>query len=377
MSTKINLTAVSSSKDLRQFIDFQYKLYDGDPFFAAEPFMSQKKLLSKKNPFFDNNHADLFMIKKGDKIVGRIAFILNRTHNQSHNQNIGFFGFFEVIEDYSVAKALLDKVVKLAQSNGLTGILGPTNLTTNDTCGILTSGFNASPIIMMPYSKPYYKEFMIQYGFKELMVLNSYQMFSHDLKKFYEKPVVQKIKHRISSKNITIRKIDYKDYKNEIKLLCDIYNESNKDNWGFVPLSLKEFIFMADDMKTIIPENLILFAVTNNKPIGFVVAMPDYNIAFKHLNKGRLLPFGIFKFLWYKRKIDKARILILGVSSKYKKTGIDLLLYEQINKQLNNNGFIQAEACYVMDNNIPMNSIIKKMGGNKTKTYSLYNYQLT
>ena len=375
---RIQIVEAFNSKEMNDFITFPFELYKTDQNFVFEPLELQKDFFSKKkNPFFEHSDARFFLAQSGNKIVGRVASITNTIHNKTYNENAGFFGFFEVVDDYAIAKLLLDKVKEVQIENGFNKIIGPTNFTTNDSCGILTSGFEDDPVFLMPYNKAYYPDFLSRYGFEQLMDLSSYYLQYQNQQRFFNRPVFKHIEDKIAKDNIRIRQINYHNFENDIFKLRQIYNSSNTDNWGFVPLTGNEFTAMANDLKKLIPGNLILFAEKNNEVIGFVVALPDYNQVFKKIRSGKLFLFGFLKFLWYKQKINKARILILGVKRLHRNIGIDLVLYKKITENLVSIGIYEAEACFVMSNNQNMNSILHKMKADDFKKYRIYSYELS
>ena len=161
----IQIIKVSTGAELNQFINFPKELYHSDVNFVFEPTSMQKEFLSRKNPFFEHSEATFFIARSNDKVVGRIASIINTIHNKVYGEKAGFFGFFESVDNYEVTKVLLDKVVDSHLQNGFNKIIGPTNFTTNDSCGMLISGLGGPPVVMMPYNKEYYNDFLTRYGF--------------------------------------------------------------------------------------------------------------------------------------------------------------------------------------------------------------------
>jgi ribosomal protein S18 acetylase RimI-like enzyme len=155
-----------------------------------------------------------------------------------------------------------------------------------------------------------------------------------------------------------------------------VYNTCNKDNWGFVPLNENEFLRMAKLLKMIAPLDLAILVEKKNEIIGFVVAVPNINQALKHVPNGKLFPLGLLRFLWYKRKINKARVMILGVLKEYGGQGIDLILYHKITEALAKHKIYEGEASFVLESNTIMNSVLKKIGGKRIKTYRIYNKSL-
>ncbi len=373
----IRITEVRSRGEFNRFIQFPIHLYKNDPCFVPELYISQKTMFNRnKNPFFLHSKVDFFLVYKANHIAGRIALIKNNAHILNTGEKCGFFGFFESINDYHVAEALLDKAVTWHRNEGLTRIIGPENFTTNDSCGMLISGFNKPPVVMMPYNKEYYNDFLVKYGFTKAMDLSSYSIDDHVLTSPAMGKLVKQMNNKLEASNIIIRPINFKILDQEIIPFREVYNQSNKNNWGFLPLNEKEFRETALLLRQFVPENLTLIVEKEKRQIGFIVAIPDLNQVLYHIKSGRLWPLGIFKFLWYRRKITNARILILGILDEFRNKGIDIVLYKQIQENLANMGIYHAEACYVMENNLKMNSIIKKIGGISVKQYRIYRFEI-
>lgn len=368
---------VSTKAEMNQFIHFPKELYKNDRNFIFEPVALQREFLSAKNPFVAGNSPKYFLAKINGQVVGRIAAITNLVHNKRYNDNTGFFGFFEAIDNYEVAKILLDKVIILLKQTGFSKITGPVNFTTNDSCGMLTAGFDSPPVLMMPYNMVYYNDFLIKYGFEKEIDLSSYYIDNLVLTSSFFERLIKRITDRKEVVGISVRSVNYKLLEEEITPFCDIYNDANKDNWGFIPLTREEFGHTARQFRQFVPEKLMLIAEKNNEKIGFIVALPDLNQVFIHIKSGKLMPFGFLKYFWYKRRICNARILIFGVREDFRNTGIDALLYKRLQENLATLGIYHGEACYIMENNTKMHSIMKKIGGRKIKEYRIYKLQIT
>lgn len=374
----IEISEVKSKADIRKFIHFPDALYKGDPNYVREPNAVLVEMFDrKKNPFFTHSKVEFFLARKENRISGRIALIRNNVHLSYHKENCGFFGFFETAEDYEVAKALLDTASDWCRKEGLKCIAGPENFSTNESCGMLVSGFDSPPIVMMPYNKPYYNDFLTKYGFEKAMDMSSY-MLTHKRIMVSDslKVLTERFSNKLTSAGVTFRNIEYKKLDNEISQFREVYNHANRHNYGFIPLSESEFRETAHTFSKFVPEEMMLFAEKDRKLIGFIVALPDLNQAFIHLKSGKLYPAGFLKYMWYKRKINCARILILGVTDEYRNRGVDLVLYDKLKDNLISMGILHGEACYIMENNLRMNTIIEKIGGIKTKKYRLYKYAI-
>jgi len=370
----IEIIECTGKRQMISFIRFPKELYKADENFVFEPESLQREFFSKNNPFFSHSSARYFLAISGGKVLGRIASIVNTRHNLTFSERTGFFGFFESVEIYEVARLLLDKVVETIKLEGFRKIIGPTNFTTNDSCGFLISGFEKAPVVLMPYNKTYYLDYMNRYGFHKEIGLSSYIFSEKVLKEPFLGRNSGNIEEKLESAGISIRNINYKNLEEDIIQLRYVYNESNKNNWGFVPLDEKEFRNMARQFRQFVPENMVFLVEKSERQIGFLVTLPDLNQVFKKIRSGKLYPFGFIKYLWYSRKIDNCRILILGILDEYRNKGLDLILYEKLRQNLSISGFKGGEACYVMENNSVMHSILKKIGFKEVNHYRIFKY---
>ena len=371
----MEIRKVVSNKDLKRFITFPHKLYKNDENYVPELNLVIKNMLSHKNPFLKHSEIALFLAVEGRNVVGRIAAIYNQTHLDIYQDNTGFFGFFDAINDVAVAKQLFETCEQWLAKKGITRVIGPTNLTTNDSCGFLFEGFQYPPMILMPYNKMYYNDLCTHLGYNKLVDLNSYNMENCDALEKYHNIYARAI-NTMAANRIKIRNISSKTFAEDIDKLRFVYNKSNENNWGFMPLNEEEFKVMAADLKTTTPFDLTLIAEKDNEMIGFLIAVPNLNQVFKFIKNGKLFPFGIFQFLLKKRNVNSARIMILGILDEYKNIGLDFALYQSIKDALNKRNIFNAEACYVLENNQKMNSILSKLSRGINKRYRIYEKRL-
>lgn len=355
---------------LEAFIRFPKVLYKNDANYVPQLRLSEVHLLTK-NPFLEHSKLALFIAAENKKTVGRIAAIYNRTHLDTYNDRTGFFGLFDAIDDTEVAKTLLKAAEDWLKAQGITKIAGPSNLTTNDSVGVLIKGFETPPSVLMPYNYPYYGKLLSKSGYKKELDLFSYRIDGTSVRNKYDK-ILKYSDSKLRNNGISFRSPTKASFDADIIKLRKTYNESNADNKFFMPLNEKEFENMAADLKMIVPLDLVIFAEKAGEIIGFIVAVPDMNQILIKIKNGRLLPTGIFKLLFLKKKISDARIMILGVSPTHTGRGIDLILYHKIKSALLNYNISSAEACYVMESNRTMNQILTKIGGTPVKTYRLY-----
>ena len=365
----IEITRVTSKKDLKDFIKLPWKIYKNDPNWVP-PLISQQKANfdKKKHPFFEHSEADFFIARKGKELVGTIVAILNNRHNKVHEENVGFFGFFETVQDYNVAEKLLDTVMDWAKSKKLDYIRGPENYSQNEVSGLVVDGFDSPPAILMAHNPPYYKDFLEQYGFTKAM-----DMWAYCMDKDTQIPerlikVVERIKAR---SDVTFRNINKKILNKEVEKVKYIYNHAWEKNWGFVPLTDREIDHIADELKPIVDPDIVFFAEKDGEPIGFSLAAPDINQALQKIN-GRLFPFGIFKLLYHARKINRLRVIIMGVVKEYRNKGIDSVFYLDTYRKGVEKGYNWGEFSWILETNDPMNTALRNIGAKVYKTYRIY-----
>jgi len=367
---------LAEGKLINAYIDFPHSLYADDPVYVPELYMTQKDLFNrKKNPFFLNADVDSFLAYRDGKIVGRISAIHNRRYNEYHSTNVGFFGFFDVIDDYEVAKALLDKASEWCKEKGLEAIIGPTNFSTNDTAGLLIEGYDDAPKIMMTYNKPYYKDFVERYGFKKDMDLYAYILYTH---KASEKSIklAQALEKRLERQGITIRNINMKKFDEEVANLMNAYNGAWQNNWGFVPMTEKEIVNLGKELKLIANPDWIYIAEHEGKVIGFGVTLNNINEIAQGFKKGRLFPFNVIKLLRKRHKTRYVRILALGVLEEYRKKGIEAILFSKNILQARKDNVIAGEVSWVLENNEEMNRSAEKLNSDLYKKYRIYRKEL-
>lgn len=366
-----NIVAVSNKKQLGQFIDFPHDLYKGDSNYVPELFIAQKDLLTT-HPFHKHSSLQCFLLFEGDEIIGRIAAILNNNYNVFNSANDGFFGFFDCINDQEAANLLFDTATKWLKDKGVTGsIIGPVNFSTNESCGLLIEGFDSPPVVMMPYNATYYPTLMEGWDLKKKVDLIAWK-FNGDNYDDRSVKLMDRLEERLNRNNITIRKINMKNFKQEAANLREVYNKAWDKNAGFVPLNDEEFDYQAKDLKLVLDPDFCFVAEQNGKLVGFGAAIPDMNQIQIKIKKGRLFPTGIFKLLFGKKNIKGIRILLLGVVDGYRKMGIEACIYGSIIKSYKAKKFEYAEAGWTLEHNDLVNNAIIAIKGDPYKKYRIY-----
>ncbi|MCK4696396.1 MAG: GNAT family N-acetyltransferase [Candidatus Cloacimonetes bacterium] len=373
----MEIVPVKTSRDLMKFIKFPFKLYKNDPYWVAPLLMEQKKFLNPhKNPYFEHSEVQLFLAYKDNKLAGRISAQTNVQHNKTHNDKVGFFGFFESINDQEVTDRLIDTAVEWLKAKGCDTIRGPMSFSVNDECALLIDPFDSSPMVMMPYNPHYYKTLLEKTGLKKIMDIYAYYI---PVKKPPERLVklAEKIEKRGKFTVRSLKTKNKKKLKNDIAMIFNIYEKAWKNNWGYVPMSAKEFDLLVDSIMPIIRPEFVFIAEADGKAVGFSVTLPDYNYILKKI-KGRLFPFGWLKYIIYKNKIPGLRVPIMGVLEKYKNRGIDVVFYYRSFKTAfeHKNPYRDAEFSWVLETNKIMNRISKSLTAEIYKTYRIFDKKI-
>lgn len=375
MATPVEVRAVASRSDLDQFIKLPWHIYEHDPNWVAPLIVEVRKVLDREHhPFHRHAQVEYFLARRGKKVVGRIAAIVNHQYNDFHGEKTGFFGLFESVDDEEVASALLAAAETWLRGEGMVRCLGPMNLSTNDELfspGILIDGFDTPPAILMGHNLPYYARLVERYGYHKTKDLLAYWMEANQT----PDRLVRSMARLQRNANVTIRPISVRDFDAEVARIKAIYNSAWERNWGFVPMTDAEFDYMAKSLRPIIDPRFILIAESEGKPIGFAIELVDLNQPLKKVN-GRLFPFGVFKFLYYKRKITSIRVLTLGLVPEWRGRGIDSMMIVKLMEASQPSGLARGECSWILEDNLPMRNWLERTGAHVYKTYRVYSKTL-
>lgn len=362
---------VRTRSDERRFIDFIYTHYRASEHWVPPLRMERRKLIdTRKNPFYRHAERELFLAERGGTVVGRIAAIVNHNHNRRHGDRVGFFGFFECIDDQAVAAALFGAAREHLRARGMDAMRGPANPSVNDEYGLLVEGFDLPPVVLMPYNPPYYAALIEGCGLRKARDLYAYLLTTPEtlgnakLKRAHE--VFQK------RSGLTYRSLDMKQFPAEIERIKKVYNRAWQGNWGEVPMTDEEFDALARDLKPVVVPELVLFAETAaGETAGFALNLPDINIVLKDNRNGGLLR-GLWLLLTRRSRIDSCRVLVLGVLPEHRRSGAAGVLFYEYALRAARLGYRGGEASWILEDNLMMNRAAEMMGGRRYKTYRVY-----
>ena len=366
---RIEIRTVVSKKDTEEFVRLPWAIYKDYPQWVPPLLMDRRKLIDReKNPFYKHSEAEFFLAYRDGHVAGRIGAILNHNHNREHKENIGFFGFFECVNDQSVADALFKAAREKLKKYGVTAVRGPANPSVNDEYGLLVDGFDLPPVVLMTYNPPYYAELIERAGFRKVKDLYSYGLSQETVMSERLERISRMVKER---EGLTFRTLNMDDFKGEVDRIKSLYNRAWMYNWGAVPMTDEEFDCLAKDLKPVIVPELVIIAEYKEEPIGFALSLPDLNVALKHNKRGWLIP-GFFCLMRYRKKIHSVRIVVLGVVRERLNTGAANVLFYETAKRGMKLGYYTGEAGWVLEDNVRMIRAAEFMNGKRYKTYRIY-----
>jgi len=304
---------------------------------------------------------------------GRIAAITNRSHNAYHRDTVGFFGFFASVNDAALARELFAAAADWLREQGLTAMRGPYNPSINDDCGLLTSGFEGIPFIAMPWNPSYYESLVTGAGLRSIRELAAYML---DLSAGVPERI-QKITARMRERSgWKIRGLRMNRLKEEMETLYRLYNCTLDRNWGFVPVTLEDFMASADDFRAIVDPEMILFAEKEGKIGAFAVAFPNFN---EILLRVKFTPHWLrlprIAWLMKTHRYHAQRLAVLGIAPEARDQGLSAVLFAE-QYQRASERYAVAEVSWVEANNLEIQRGAEMMHGRKYRNYEIFERSL-
>jgi GNAT superfamily N-acetyltransferase len=373
----LTIVPVRTLVQLNEFLRLPWEVYKGNKCWVPPMINDLRDSLDRdKNPTLSKLDYELFVAYLDGKPAGRIFTGIDNVLNTKKSTKIGHFSLFECIEDYSVFKLLLDTASKWLKDRGICvmkGPVAPTGTDSDENKGLLIDAFELPPVLMNSYNPPYYKNFLEQYGFEKDYDLFAYffaidEMFNKNL----VKDPAKAIEYAKKKYHFRVDPIDTHNIEKETEALKQVLDLAVPDEWpDLVPPSLDEVREMANKLVPIADPELIIIARSEDRPIGFGIALPDYNEVLIHLN-GRITPLAAVKYLWYKRKINSIRFFIMFVVPEFRKKGVSYAIYYQTFLNAKKKGYAYGEGSTIGETNAGMRADIEKFGGKRYKTYRIF-----
>jgi hypothetical protein len=370
----VEIVRVTDSATLRRFIHVPFVVHENDSAWVPPLLMERKQAFSPQdNEFLRRAEVRFWLARRDGRDVGRISAQIDPLAQRGGEGPVGHFGCLSAIDDQNVFATLLGTAEDFLKSRGVTRVSGPFTLSINEETGLLVEGFDTAPMLLMGHDPVYAGARLEALGYRKEKDVYAYLLdmeapLSRSAHGMLERPLPG---------SVTMRRLNLKDYANEIRRIVDIYNDAWSGNWGFVPLTEPETDEMAKRMRILIDERLVWFAEVDGQAVAFIVVLPNVNEAVRDLD-GRLLPFGWAKLLWRLklRGVKSARVPLMGVRRSLAGTiigsAIPLQLIGAVMPATAAFGFRWIELSWILEDNLPMRRILERLGARAYKTYRIY-----
>jgi hypothetical protein len=374
------------SPRMKHFIAFPWKLYRGDPCWtpplkgdlAGNRLLGLTGILTPEHPYHKHAEVTHFLAWQGRQVVGRISAAINYKFNDHYNTRIGSFGFFEVINDYEVAGALLDSARKWVEERGMEILRGPGEYSnaTHERQGILIEGFEYPPTVECTHNPPYYAELIEQYGLRKTKDYCAHTV-DRDTAAI---SLIRRLAKKVSKKNLHLetRMLNDKKLKDEVNLILTIYNKAWANNWGFLPITNEEGDAIADSLRIIEDPGLIRFAFVKDEPVGVLGIIPDPYYALRPRWRwyGDSDFIRVSRLLLTRKNIPRTRAMFFGIIPEYQVSGIPALLTWEVVEYLLQHQYFSCEGSLLLEDNDKILKVVELFGGKRYKTWRIYDLQL-
>ncbi|HOT92245.1 MAG TPA: hypothetical protein PLJ78_08590 [Anaerolineae bacterium] len=367
---RIRQLDTENRRDVRRFVEFPFDLYADCPQWMPPLVSGVKATLDRRRyPFYKHSDADFFLAEEGRDVVGRIAVLENRRYNDYNRRKVAFFYYFDVVDDVTTARALLDAAAGWAARRGLDTLYGPKGFLRTDAPGILIEGFEHRAALSMPYNYAYYPRFVEAAGFeKEVDYLSGYVERGQDLEpRFYE--LAEKIKERRGFwvKTFTTKR----ELRAWIPKIQKVNNEAFTQVWGYYPLDDDEVQMIGRQLLSVADPKLMKIVMKDDDIAGFAFVFPDISEALKK-TRGRLWPFGWIRVLAEFKRTRWMSANGIGLLPEYQGLGGSTLLYVEFAKTLKASHADHCDLAQVMETNLKSLGDMNAIGARWYKRHRVY-----
>lgn len=371
MTSPVTIKRVENKKMMKEFIMFPWtgKIYENDPCWVPPLIGEQKKFFDpKKGYFFEIGEVEFFIAYRDGKAVGRITAHINHLYEEKYDNDTGFFGFFESINDVEVARALFGAAEAWLKAKGKTIMNGPQSFSVYDSVGFEVHGQDVIPVVGLFHFAPYYRDLAEACGFEKCIDWSCYLVTKIDDYKPYLKAVKEEF---MKGQTVEYKIFNKKEIKYRKDDIHEIFNRAWEGNWGHLPLTRKQLDSIIHELVQIVIPELVVFAEKDGRTVGFIISIPDINPAMRILN-GRLYPWRLVRFLLAARKTKKIRTIIMGVLPEYRGQKIDDVFYLRTIEDGIRLGFEASDCSLIVETNKKMIGALKPLKAENYKTYRIY-----
>ncbi len=337
----ITIKEAVTKSELIAFIKFPFSLYKGNAYWVPPLIKDELKSFDKQNPIFESAQAQFFLAYKNNKIVGRIAAIINWVEAKEQQKLKMRFGWFDVIDDIEVTKALLDKVAEIGKANKLEYVEGPVGFSNMDKAGMLTDGFDQLATMIGIYNYQYYPEHLQKLGYTKESEWHEYKIEFKNIHMDKFGPLSELIERRYQLKALTFK--TSKSILPYVDEMFGLLNKSYAELETFVPIQQFQIDHYKEKYISFIHPDFINCVIDKNgKLVAFGITMPSFAKAFQKAN-GSLFPFGFLHLLQAMRKNEYAEFYLIGVDPEYQNKGVAAIIFREMHKVFTKRGIKYIE----------------------------------
>jgi hypothetical protein len=369
----VEVRRVDTKGMMKDFIMFPWtsRIYENDPAWVPPLISDQKNLFDRgKGYFFEIGEAEFFVAYNGSRPVGRITAQVNHLYENKYDNDTGFFGFFEAINDPEVARALFDTASTWLKHKGKKVMNGPQSFSIYDSVGFEVDGAQNIPSVGLFHFAPYYKDLAEACGLNKC--IDWYSFLVKRVNYAQHAPYLDEVrKALLSTTDAVFKKLEKRDMARRVKEVQHIFNSAWEGNWGHLPLTDKQMGMIFQALNFFIIPEFAIFAEMDGKTIGFIITIPDINPALRVLN-GKLYPWRLLKFRREMKKTKRVRTVIMGVLPEYRGQHIDDIFYLKAIEQGLLTDIWESDCSLIAETNTKMIHALKPLTPEHYKTYRIY-----
>jgi len=370
----VEVRAVQTRQQRREFLALPYELYADDPAWVPPLLFEQRHQFSPRSPFFQHAKVQMWVAYQHGRPVGRITAQVDALRIARYDDATGYFGSLEGRDDPAVFAALLHAAEDWLRAQGMRAVIGPFNLSINGDVGCLVEGFDTAPVVLTGHGQRHYDARVQEAGYRKAKDVVAYRV---DPRAVPPRAMIAGARRASASARIRIRPLNKARLRDEVAAISEIFNDAWAKNWGFVPFTEAEFAELAGALRYVVPPEFVQFAEVDGELAAMLIIVPNLNELIADL-RGRLLPFGWLRLLTRLRRQPprSARVAQMGVRQKFQHSlltmSIAFGLVDAVRQPLIDRQMRYLEMGWVLEDNFPMLRIMQVLGGQPCKRYRVY-----
>jgi ribosomal protein S18 acetylase RimI-like enzyme len=368
-TNNISVEQVTTFDEFTTFYRAPFRIYQDDRYWVAPFWQELKNFFHTKNPFWSHAECVLYIARKNNEVAGRIAAIIDHSFCETVGSKIGYFGFFECIDDFDTASALWSTAEDWLRSQGMVIMRGPIDGRIDVGCGFLYEGVHLRPTVLSSYTPPYYIALAEKYGMTKARDFFHYYI---DL----TKPITDRLKEKAAqcaNSGVTIRPFRRLRTNQELTWWIPLFLETFSDHWGYVPVSKEEVMtrFGVKQLRFIVDPRLFVIAEFEDEPIAYLWATPDFNQLFQTM-KGCLGPLQYLQVLLKMHKITVGKLHFIGIKKECRHRHVASYLNYKVLVEMQRRGYEGVEVGWIDEMNTHAHQTIAITGATLYKKHRVF-----